>query len=43
MFRAFLHLSKEECDNMCMGEYLDYCVVLDEALKLLHAPFMPHD
>jgi hypothetical protein len=39
MFRAFLNLSKEECDNMSIGEYMDYSVALDQVLKLWHAPF----
>lgn len=43
MFRAFLHLSQQEVDELCMQEFLDYAIVLEEALKLFHAPFMPHD
>lgn len=43
MFRAFLHLSQEECDTMPMEVYLNYCLVLEDALRLLHAPFMPHE
>lgn len=43
MFRAFLHLTREECETMTMDLYCDYLVVLESALKLMHAPFMPHD
>lgn len=43
MFRAFMHLSKEECDNMTMQEYLDYKTILIPVLKLVHAPFQKHE
>lgn len=43
LFRAFLHLSKKECDEMPMQEYLDYCIMLEEVLKLIHAPYLSHD
>jgi hypothetical protein len=39
MFRAFLNLSGEECDNMSVGEYMDYGIMLKEVLKVWHAPF----
>lgn len=39
MFRAFLQLTKEECDNMDWQEYLDYSIMLEQYLLLLHAPF----
>jgi hypothetical protein len=34
MFRAFLFLSKQECDEMTIGEYCDYFVILNEVWKL---------
>lgn len=43
MFRAFLGLTKKECKNMTMGEFLDYTVVLDDVLRIWHAPFMDHN
>lgn len=36
-------MSKQEVQDLTLGEYFDYCVVLDSVLKLWHAPFMPHD
>jgi hypothetical protein len=43
LFRAFLNLSKEECENMSIGEYIDNCIILDNVLHILHAPFLTHD
>lgn len=43
LFRAFLHLEKRECDEMTMQEYIDYCIMLEEVLKLVHAPFLEHN
>jgi hypothetical protein len=40
LFRAFLHLTKEECDKMTLTEYMDYTVMLKKTLELIHAPFM---
>lgn len=42
LFRSFLHLTKEECDEMGIDEYIKYNVMLTEHLKLLHAPYMEH-
>lgn len=42
-FRAFLHLTKEECDDMSPDRFTDYCIMLKEVLKLLHAPFQKND
>lgn len=39
LFRAFLHLSKEECDAMTLQEYLDYLLMFRETMKLFHAPY----
>jgi hypothetical protein len=43
VFRAFLHLSKEECENMSLAEYLDNTIILKEVLKILHAPYINHE
>ena len=43
MFRAFLHYTGEELDNMGIDEYLKCNVALIEALKILHAPYMNHE
>jgi len=40
LFRAFLHLTKEECDNMSQQEYIDYLIMFREVLRLIHAPFL---
>lgn len=39
MFRAFLHLERDEVENMSMQEYIDNHILLNEVLKLIHAPF----
>ena len=43
MFRAFLHITKLELDDMDWQEYLDYSIMLEEYLLLLHAPYMKED
>ncbi len=43
MFRAFLNLTKIECDEMDWQEYLDYSIMLQEKLLLDNAPFMKED
>jgi hypothetical protein len=43
MFRAFLHFSKQELDEMTLQEYMDAEVMLHEVLKLIHAPFQKED
>lgn len=43
LFRAFLGFSRKECEKMTMGEYINAAVMLENVLKLWHAPFMPHD
>jgi hypothetical protein len=40
MFRAFLNYSKKEVDKMTMQEYLDSTVMLDQVLRLWHAPYI---
>jgi len=40
MFRAFLHLTKKECDDMLYQDYLDYQIMLVETWKKIHAPYM---
>jgi len=40
LFRAFLHLDKEETENMTYQQYMDYQIMLKECLKLLHAPYL---
>jgi hypothetical protein len=40
LFRAFLHLSKEECDSLTLRQYLDYSIILDDVLKIIHAPYL---
>jgi hypothetical protein len=42
-FRAFLHLTQKECDEMGPDQYMDYGIMLIEVLKLLHAPFQKAD
>ncbi len=32
MFRVFLNLSEKECDQMSIGEYMDYSVMLDHVI-----------
>lgn len=45
LFRAFLNITKDECDDMMQfgQEYIDYSIMLDEYLLLLHAPFQKSD
>ena len=43
VFRAFLHLTKEEIDNMSIEDYIDNVILLKEVLKLQHAPFINHE
>lgn len=43
LFRAFLRLTTSDLDNMSMQEYMDYDIMLDEVLKFIHAPYLPHD
>ena len=43
MFRAFLGYTKQEIDELSLGEYIDSTIMLTEALKLLHAPFQKED
>ncbi len=43
LFRAFLHLTKEECDDMTFQRYIDYSVALESVLRLIHAPYMKQD
>lgn len=43
MFRAFLHLTKDETDNMSIQAYMDYGIMLVHTLKLMHAPYLQHD
>lgn len=43
LFRAFLHLEKKECDRMTLQEYMDYSIMLEEVLKLIHAPYLDHN
>lgn len=45
LFRSFLNLTKIECDEMMPfdQQYLDYSIMLDEYLLLLHAPFQKQD
>lgn len=39
MFRAFLHLSKHECDTMGLDDYFDYMAMFREVMKFFHAPY----
>lgn len=43
LFRAFLLLTRDEIENMSMQEYMDYDIMLDEVLRFMHAPYLPHD
>ena len=43
MFRAFLHLSKKECEEMSIDEYMNYTIMLKKVLETIHAPFMEHN
>ena len=43
LFRAFLHLDKQECEEMGLDDYIKYTIMLKEVLKLHHAPFISHD
>lgn len=40
MFRAFLNLTKEEVDEMSIDDYMNNVILLNEYLKLLHAPYI---
>ena len=42
MFRAFLGLTKQDTEEMGIGDYLDHSIMLSEVLKLWHAPYMDH-
>jgi hypothetical protein len=39
LFRAFLHLEREEVEEMTINEYMDNIILLRETLQILHAPF----
>jgi len=43
LFRAFLNYSQKECKKMTLDEYLANVVILEDVLKLWHAPFMNHE
>lgn len=43
LFRAFLHLTKEECDNMGADEYLDNLIMLKKVLELIHDHYLDHN
>lgn len=43
MFRAFLHYGREEVEFMTLQEYMDACIMLDEVLKIIHAPYIKGD
>jgi hypothetical protein len=43
LFRAFLHYSKNELEEMTVEEYMDNVIMLDEVLKLIHAPYLNHE
>ena len=43
MFRAFLGYTKEEVDELSIGDYIDSTIMLTEALRILHAPFQKED
>lgn|GEM_PF-2445211 len=45
LFRAFLAVPESTLENMLTfgQEYLDYSIMLDEYLLLLHAPYMKAD
>jgi hypothetical protein len=42
-FRAFLGYSKKECDRMTMQDFLDACVILEDVIKVWHAPYLDHN
>lgn len=43
LFRAFLNMTREECEELTWQEYMDCAAVLDNVLKMWHAPFMTHE
>ena len=43
LFRAFLNYSKKETDKMTIQEYIDNTIILEDVLKLWHAPFIDHN
>jgi len=43
IFRSFFHLSKQECDEMTIQEFIDYDTMLIPVLKLIHAPYQKHN
>jgi len=43
MFRAFLNYTKKEVDQMTIREYIDSTIILNEVLKIWHAPYIKHD
>lgn len=40
MFGAFLRLSSKEKEEMTMQEYLDYCVIFKDAIRIIHLPYI---
>jgi len=43
LFRAFLGYTKKEVKKMTIQQYIDSSIILEEVLKLWHAPYMEHD
>jgi hypothetical protein len=43
MFRAFLNYNGKEIENMGIDEYLKATIILDDVLKLWHAPYLKHE
>ncbi len=43
LFRAFLHLTRKEIDEMSLTDYQNYTIMLKKVLELLHAPFLDHN
>lgn len=43
MFRAFLHLTSDDIENMSIDDYLKYSAILKDVLRIIHAPFLNHD
>ena len=43
LFRAFLHYSGKELEEMSMDEYRDCDIMLNQVLKLIHAPYINHE
>lgn len=43
MFRAFLHYTTEDLENMSIDEYMNCLIMLKSVLETIHAPYLDHN